>query len=393
MKIVYMSDSPTVPTGYGRVGKILCNAFVEAGHEVTVIGWGYDNSPHDFPFKIIPCHTQQDRFGESILANLIRQEKPDILFTLGDPWMTDFIPNLEERSAVTWVSYFPIDGFPIPPAWHGWIKNIDVPVVFSKFAQDTIHREVGRHVSLIYHGVSTDVFVPLDKQAVREEFGVQDCFVVGTVARNQPRKNLPALIKAFAQFSKGKDDVLLYMHTQVQDVGWNIAELVTRFNLQDKAFTTPNFQALKGVPDDELVRIYNMFNIFVLPTMAEGFGLPIAEAQSCEVPVLVTDFSACPELVVDKQELIKVKDTVVLGRNIEQALADVDDITRKLNFFYDDWKRKGGKKLSYYGTEGRKKIQKIDWNDITKEFNKLLAQVEPHALRRPKQILPTFYKV
>jgi glycosyltransferase involved in cell wall biosynthesis len=384
-----MSDSPTVSTGYGRVGKVLCENFVKEGHELICIGWGYDGSPHDLPYNIIPCR-QEDRFGEDALAKVIREEKPDILFTLGDPWMTEFIPSMEERSAVTWLSYFPIDGYPIPPSWHAWIKNIDVPVVFSQFAKDLIEKEVGRQVSLIYHGVDTETFVPLNKAEVKKEFGVEDKFVVGTVARNQPRKNLPALIKAFSIFAKNKPDALLYMHSQIVDVGWNIAELVARFDVKDKAFTTPNFNALHGVSDEELVKIYNMFDIFVLPTMAEGFGLPIIEAQSCEVPVLVTDFSACQELVVDKQELIKVKDTIIMGRNIEQAIADVDDIVRKLNFFYDDWKKKGGKKLSYYGIEGRKKAKQIDWQLINKDFNKLLKQVEPHALRREKRIYPNF---
>jgi glycosyltransferase involved in cell wall biosynthesis len=300
---------------------------------------------------------------------------------------------MDERSAVTWISYFPIDGYPIPPQWHNWIKNIDVPIVFSQFAKDTIEKEVGRPVSLIYHGVETQKFVPLDKKFIKEEYGLNGKFVVGTVARNQPRKNLPALVKAFGEFAKNKDDVALYLHSQIIDVGWNLAELISRFGLSDKAFTTPNFNAIKGISDDELVGIYNLFDIFVLPTMAEGFGLPIAEAQSCEVPVLVTNFSACSELVVDRQELIKVKDTIVMGRNIEQAIADTDDIIRKLNFFYNDWKKNNSKKLTQYGREGRKKMQNIDWERICKEFNKVLVQIEPHALARPKVVYPNFYRV
>jgi glycosyltransferase involved in cell wall biosynthesis len=391
MKIVYMSDSPTIPTGYGRVGKVLCQSFIDNGHEVEVIGWGYDGSPHNLPYKIIPCDTHQERFGEDILANYIRNEKPDILFTLGDPWMVEYVPYMEERSAVTWVSYFPIDGFPIPKPWHDWINQCDVPVVFSKFAQNLIEQTIGRKPSLIYHGVNTDVFKPLDKQEVRDSYGVGDKFVVGTVARNQPRKNLPALIKAFSIFAKNKPDTLLYMHTQIQDVGWNIDEIVNRFEVSDKAFTTGGFNAYKGVSDEELVRIYNMFDIFVLPTMAEGFGLPILEAQACGIPVLVTDFSACSELVVDRQELLKVKDTIIMGRNIEQAIVDVDDIVRKLNFFYNDWKMHKGKKLNYYSTEGVKLAKELDWNIITNDFNTLLKRIEPKAVARPKKVIPSFY--
>jgi glycosyltransferase involved in cell wall biosynthesis len=390
MKIVMMSDSPTVATGYGRVMKMLAQSFHDSGHEITVVGWGYTGEEHSFPYKIIPCDTARDRYGEDIIANFIRSEQPEILFTLGDPWMTEYLPKLEERSAVTWINYFPLDGYPIPPNWHDWIKNADVPVLFSEFAKNLVSQTLKIDAPMIYHGVDTNVFCPLDKAIVKEEFGITGKFVVGTVARNQPRKNLPALVKAFSDFAKNKDDVMLYMHTQVRDVGWNIDELVERFQLNHKAFTTAEFTALKGVPDDELNKIYNCFDIFVLPTMAEGFGLPIVEAQSCGIPVLVTDYSACSELVVDRQELLKVKDTIILGRNLEQAIVDTADITRKLNFFYHDWKRNNGKKLAYYSKAGRTLAKNFDWSKINKQFNGLLTQIEPQALKRPKRIYPQF---
>jgi glycosyltransferase involved in cell wall biosynthesis len=125
--------------------------------------------------------------------------------------------------------------------------------------------------------------------------------------------------------------------------------------------------------------------------MAEGFGLPILEAQACGVPVLVTDFSACSELVVDRQELLKVKDTIVMGRNIEQAVVDVDDIVRKLNFFYNDWKAHKGKKLNYYSTEGVKLAKDLDWKVITNDFNTLFKRIEPKVKARPKKVVPSFY--
>jgi glycosyltransferase involved in cell wall biosynthesis len=390
-KIVYMSDSPTITTGYGRVTKTLCQAFVDAGHEVDVIGWGYTGEKHDLPYNIIPCNTDTDRMGEDILAQYIVDQQPDILFTLGDPWMTEFVPYLEERRAVKWISYFPIDGYPIPPDWHAWIRNADYPVVFSKFAQELVFQAVGKKPTLIYHGVDTDLFKPMDKSVVKEEYGADGKFIVGTVARNQPRKNLPALVKAFSIFAKNKPDTLLYMHSQIHDVGWKLDELVTRFGITDKAFTTSGLNATRGIPDEELVEIYNLFDLFALPTMSEGFGLPILEAQSCGVPVLVTDFSACSELVVDRQELIKVKDTLIMGRNIEQAIVDTDDLVRKLNFFYDDWKRRKGKKLSELSIEGRKFAQKLDWKAISKEFNELIEKAD--SIKKEKRIYPSFYKI
>jgi glycosyltransferase involved in cell wall biosynthesis len=394
-KIVYMSDSPTISTGYGRVSRELTMALHNAGHDVTVVGWGYQGEEHTYPFKILPCNTHTENFGEDILAKFIRDEQPDFLFTLGDPWMTEYLPSLEERKTVCWISYFPIDGYPVPPNWHNWIKNIDIPVVFSKFAFGLVKEILGRNPVFIPHGVDTTVFKPLDNvsELRKEILGTDDKFIVGCVARNQPRKNIPALIKGFAEFAKNKDDVALYLHMQLRDVGWNIDELVTRFDLHDKAYHTSGFNAMNGVPDSELNKIYNIFNVMALPTMAEGFGLPILEAQSAGTPVLVTDFSACTELVVDRQELIKVKDTLIMGRGIEQAVADTDDLARKLNVLYDDWKRKDARKAKDLGIKGRSKALSMDWTAINKEFVRLIEKVEPQAKALDKTIKPNFYRL
>lgn len=394
-KIVFMTDYCGIPTGYGRVGKELATAFYEAGHEISYIGWGYRGEPHNFPFEVIPCDTHADNFGEDILAKYIREEQPDILFTLGDPWMTEYIPSMEERRAVVHLAYFPIDGAPITPQWHNWLKNIDVPVVFSKYAYELVKEVIGKNPLYIPHGVDIDNFKPLENRGELKSgvFGRENVFVVGCVARNQPRKNLPALIKAFSQFAKKKDDVALYMHTQIRDVGWNIDELVQRFDVTDKAYCTNSFSAMNGVSDQELNQIYNIFDVMALPTLAEGFGLPILESQSAGVPVLVTDCSACTELTVSKQELIKVSDTLIMGRGIEQSIPDTDDLVRKLNIFYDDWKRKESRMIKKLGADGRKKAESMSWKLVNEEFIRLIEKIEPQAKQIDKTIRPSFYKL
>jgi glycosyltransferase involved in cell wall biosynthesis len=396
-KIIYVSDSPTLPTGYGRVSKELTTAIHNAGHDITVLGWGFlQGMNNPFPFNIVPCDVRREQHGEDALAKLIRDKQPDIVMTLGDPWMTQWFPYMEERRAVAWISYFPIDGTPIPREWHDWIRNADVPVVFSKFAHDLVANVIGKSPVYIPHGVNTNTFKPLNnKKELRSKIlgRDDDLFVVGCVARNQPRKNLPALIKAFAKFAENKDDVALYLHTQIRDVGWNIDELIDRYDLTYKSYSTNGMRALQGIPDEQLNEVYNIFDVFALPTMAEGFGLPILEAHSAGLPVLVTDFSACTDLVVDRQELIKVKDTLIMGRNIEQAIVDTDDIVHKLNIFYSDWKKKDGRKLKELGARGRQQALTLDWNEVNNEFLKLIGHVEKQAVKIDKAIRPNFYRI
>ena len=87
--------------------------------------------------------------------------KPDILFSLGDIWMIDWITKLDKKDT-KWVAYFPIDGVPLPNKWIPIINNIDVPVVYSKFAYNLLKEAMPyKDIELILHGVDTETFKEL----------------------------------------------------------------------------------------------------------------------------------------------------------------------------------------------------------------------------------------
>ena len=377
-KMLVLADSPTVATGYGRVIRELCWAFYDAGLELKVIGRGYNNEPHDFPWEIVG-HGPNDKFAVEPLKQALAEWQPDLLFTLGDIWMLDFVPTLTLRDTFRWICYFPFDGVPIPLKWYPTIQNVDYPIMFSHFAQDLLQPVIpDKEIKFISHGVDTEVFHRLpDRDVVRASSNFNNKFVVGCVARNQPRKNLPALVRTFKRFSEGKDNVALYIHTTLQDIGWDIVELLRRFDIVSLTFLTSGMNnASCSVPDNILNKIYNFFDLFVLPTAGEGFGLPILEAQSCEIPVLVTNYSACPELVVDPElELIDVKNYIVMNHQcIDQAIVDEDDLLRKLEFFYSDWQQ-GGQVAQRLGKAGRTLAEGLRWEDMKSEFVTYVNQV------------------
>jgi glycosyltransferase involved in cell wall biosynthesis len=84
-------------------------------------------------------------------------------------------------------------------------------------------------------GVDTGVFHPLpDRDGLKQRYGLEGKFVIGFFGRNQPRKQIPVLIKAFARFAEGKSDVLLYLHTDPDDVGWRLLDLLEIYQLEFK---------------------------------------------------------------------------------------------------------------------------------------------------------------
>lgn len=373
IKLLMVGDSPTIDSGFGRVNRKVAEYLYKTGeYDIQFVGWCYQGQKHDYPFIIHPVDVVYDYWGKTTFDRVIKQWKPDIVYTLGDIWMIDWIAKHEYRSEFKWLGYIPIDGIPIPFRWREVINNMDMPVVFSKFAYDNLRKVLlKKHIDFIYHGVDTEIFHPVqDKYEHKKKYNLHNKYVIGIVARNQKRKNIPALLKAFAKFSKNKPDTVLYLHMcLIENVGWNIPELLKLYDLgqKGKVVHTEGLTPAFGVPDHLLVEIYNLFDLFVLPTMGEGFGLPVLEAQACEVPVLVTDYSACTELVQDKSQLIKVKDYIVLEEGVEHAIVDIDDLVDKMNFFYSHQKL-----ARTYGKKGREFARTMRWERVLPRFDELM---------------------
>lgn len=369
-KILIVSHAPLLTTGYGRVTRMLAGALSAAGHAVAVLGLGYNGEGHALGYHLLTWPTVGDLAS---VAATLEAERPAILLTIGDPWMFAGLPELPARRGVKWVAYFPVDGFPLPPDWKAWIVAVDVPVVFCQWTADLVERETARRPRVIHHGVDTAVFRPLDKAWAKGRVGVGGegvggTFVVGCVAANQQRKNLPALVKGFAAFARDKPDALLYLHTQIAGY-WDVEELVRRCGVEPKTRATLNLDPQHGVSDEILATIYNAFDVFVLPTMAEGFGLPIVESQACGVPALVTDFSSCSELVPEPACRLRVAGTLVMGRNFEQAIVDESDIAAKLQVLYAD-----RAELARLAARAHAFVQPFEWQRVCAEFVELIAR-------------------
>jgi glycosyltransferase involved in cell wall biosynthesis len=117
-----------------------------------------------------------------------------------------------------------------------------------------------------------------------------------TLAELQPRKNLARLIQAFVRFlsiSKRKDVYLVLVGTS----GWKYDEIfktIDRFSdYQDRVIFTGY------VPDEDLAAIYSGAQLFVYPSLYEGFGLPPLEAMQCGVPVIASNRTSLPEVIGD----------------------------------------------------------------------------------------------
>ena len=86
------------------------------------------------------------------------------------------------------------------------------------------------------------------------------------------------------------------------------------------------------IEDSELVQIYNMAELFVYPSIFEGFGLPVVEAMQCGLPVLASNTSSIPEIVDNKKLLFNPADEHDIASRIIKLLSDKplrEELSRK----------------------------------------------------------------
>lgn len=175
------------------------------------------------------------------------------------------------------------------------------------------------------------------KQSIKKKYNLPDKFVlyVGDVT---PNKNIPRLLDAVKNLKipivmVGKN---LIIENYDKENLWN-ADLnrVHELSKDDK-----NILRLGFVDDEDLVAIYNLATVFCMPSLYEGFGLPVLEAQSCGCPVITTKEGSLSEVAEDSTFLVDAY--------------NVDSIKTGIKKVYFDEKLQ--KELSEKGLENSKKF-------------------------------------
>jgi glycosyltransferase involved in cell wall biosynthesis len=148
---------------------------------------------------------------------------------------------------------------------------------------------------------------PRELERVRRQYGLGERVIlyVGTI---EPRKNLPNLIGAFAARRRAGD--LTHQLVCVGPYGWlsrGIGKHVERLGVAD-AVTFTGY-----VPFDDLPAIYSLAEMFVFPSVYEGFGLPVAEAMACGAPLITGPTEALVEVAAGAVMQVDALDPQALG--------------------------------------------------------------------------------
>jgi len=174
-------------------------------------------------------------------------------------------------------------------------------------------------VEVLYSGVEKrfhPITDAISLAGVREQYGLPEHFIL-SVGTLQPRKNFGRLIEAYRRLIDRIDlDVKLVI---AGGKGWlyeRIFRRVEELGLNGKVIFLGFFA------DDDLPTLYSLADLFVFPSLYEGFGLPPLEAMACGTPVISSNASSLPEVVGGVAQMVDPFDVEGLAEAMFEVLSD-----------------------------------------------------------------------
>lgn len=150
--------------------------------------------------------------------------------------------------------------------------------------------------------------------AVREKYGLDKPFVL-FVGNSNPRKNLERLMQAF---DLAKEDGIDHQLIIAGEQGWKFDREEARKGLKHGE----DVRFIGFVPDGDMPALYSAADLFAFPTLYEGFGIPVLEAQACGTPVLTSDCSSLPEVGGDAAVYVDPYDAASIRDGMLKLLSD-----------------------------------------------------------------------
>jgi len=391
IKILTISDHPLSPSGVGTQTRYIIEGMLKTGkYQFISFGGAIKHPDHN------PQHTQEwgedwviwpvDGYGNpDMVRAMIHQNKPDMLWFMTDPRFYGWLWSIENeiRPKIPMIYYHVWDNYPYPTYNRPYYLSNDHVACISKLTYDilqTVTPEVDS--SYIPHAVNADVFKPLSPEEIqqfRQQKGLDDKFVCVWNNRNARRKQSGTLIFWFKEFLDrvGHDKATLIMHTDAKDVhGQDLEVIIHELGLTngEVLFSREKVEA------KDLALMYNMADLTINISDAEGFGLATLESLSSGTPILVNCTGGLQDQVTDGETSFGIglepSSKAIIGSQdvpfiYEDRLAK-EDVVNALVELYE----MGPEKRAALGAAGRDwSLKMFNFDDFIERWDTLFTKI------------------
>ena len=308
----------------------------------------------NFKYKIVGPKKLWTQFG--LPLNLFLGKRPNIFFT-PTHYAPRFSPiptaiSIMDLSFIHFPNLFAKKDLYQLTNWTRYsVKNASKIFTISKSSKDDIIDVYGiedKKIFVTYPGIkegSNARILTMDD--LRKKFGIDKDYIlfVGTL---QPRKNIVKLIEAFSKIER--ENLILII---VGKKGWLYEDILSapqKFGVGERV------KFLDFVEDKDLPSLYKNALCFVLPSLYEGFGLPVLEAMKYGCPVLTSNVSSLPEAGGDAAIYFDPTDAEDIASKIQKVISNPklrDELIEK----------------------GYNQIKKFSWEKTAKETLRVLEDL------------------
>ena len=348
---------------------------------------------------------QRREISEILRESFIKSLTPDILLitSLFEGYVDDAVTSIKRYNKKTKVAvigydlipYIHQDKYLLDNSYKNFylkkIKNFkkaDLILGISKSSCDEVIEQLNINKSKVTNISSAvdESFKPKDiskdeKTALFKRFNITKKTIIYAPGGFDVRKNFENFIEAYSTLPKSiKDDYQLVIISKVEEADKN-----RLLNFAKSKRLKKDDLILTGyVTDDELVSFYTLSNLFVFPSIHEGFGLPLLEAMSCGALVIGSNTTSIPEVIGNKDALFDPFDINSISNKIKQVLTN-KTLREKLLQHYKEqlqrfsWDNSAKKAIKYFETTIIQNSKPTTWEEefdtYKQNYNQQIKQI------------------
>ena len=389
-KIALLTYS-TKPRGGVAHTLSLAESLANLGQDVHVYalatGSGFFR-PITVPYTLIPCpeveYANMDEKVTSyidIYTNYLKSLSQDYdIFHAEDCISANALLNLRNSGFINnYVrTIHHVDNFTSECLVECQLKSIiepDYVIAVSKFWEIELRQKYFLHPTVINNGVSIKKYEKCRDKKTKDEsrkvFGVEGAKVLLSIGGIEPRKNTITTLRAF-NIARSK------LQEKGEKLLWFIGGGETLFDYRDYRdlfFDEVNSLGLKldedifvlgNVPEEKMPDLYNSADVFVFPSIKEGWGLVVLEAMASGVPVIASGIEPMTEYLIDEENALLV------------SPMDYDEIAEKIMILVDN-----SDLQSHFIKKGRNTAKMYSWENAARKhlnfYNEIVEGSKPSA--------------
>ena len=273
--------------------------------------------------KVVPASSKL-WWDQIAIPHLAKKERLDLIYNpkLSVPFFTRcktvLVMHGAEQFAVPW-AYKWYDRMYFSVANRLYCKRANAIISMTHTGAKDIARYMGanpRKLHVVYEAYNEHcrVLDRADTAGVKKKYSLPDRFLLFVGGLN-PVKNFGNVLKAYKQVQARCPHKLVVVGFKRWKYERDL-ELIEQLGLRDQILFTG------FVPDDDIPAFYNLADLFLFPSLYEGFGIPVLEAMACGCPVVTTKSGCSPEVAGDAAILVDPYSSDEIAKAIQQVLLD-----------------------------------------------------------------------